>query len=67
VATDPNEVRRDIEQARNELGQTLEAIGDRVAPKKVVARAKDSVSETVDDVREKVSPSRLLRASFAQR
>ncbi|MDQ3980671.1 MAG: DUF3618 domain-containing protein, partial [Actinomycetota bacterium] len=61
MATDANEVRREIAQARNELGETLEAIGDRVAPKKVVARAKDNVAEKVDDVRDKVSPSRLLR------
>jgi len=65
VATSANDVRRDIEQARAELGQTLEAIGDRVAPKKVVARAKENVSEKVEDVKEnvkeKVSPGRLVR------
>ena len=65
MATSANDVRRDIEQARAELGQTLEAIGDRVAPKKVVARAKENVSEKVEDVKEnvkeKVSPGRLVR------
>ncbi len=56
-----DEVRRDIHQARGELGETLEAIGVGVAPGKVVARAKETVAEKVDDVREKVTPTRVVK------
>ena len=55
------ELRRDIEQARAGVGEALEAIGDRVAPKKVVSRAKENVAEKVEEVRDKVSPGRIVR------
>ncbi len=55
------ELRRDIEQARAGVGEALEAIGDRVAPKKVVNRAKENVTDKVEEVRDKVSPSRIVR------
>ncbi|MDP9072380.1 MAG: DUF3618 domain-containing protein [Actinomycetota bacterium] len=56
-----DEVRRDIEQVRGDLGSTLEEIGERVAPKKVKARAKAEVADKVEDVRDKVSPARAVR------
>lgn len=59
----PEDVRRDIEQTRDELGETLEAIGDRVAPKKVVGRVKGNVAEKVEGVRDRVSPARIARRS----
>ena len=55
------ELRREIEQARAGVGEALEAIGDRVAPKKVVNRAKENVAEKVEEVRDKVSPGRIVR------
>ncbi|MHB1533100.1 MAG: DUF3618 domain-containing protein [Acidimicrobiales bacterium] len=55
------ELRTEIDNVRGDLGETLEAIGDRVAPKKVVARAKADLTERVDEVKEKVSPARLTR------
>lgn len=62
MSTNAQGLRRDIEAARGELGSTLEEIGDRVAPKKVVARTKSDIADKVDEVKEKVSPRRLLGA-----
>ena len=55
------QLRREIDQARAGVGQSLEAIGDRIAPKKVVDRAKENVAEKVEEVRDKVSPGRIVR------
>ncbi len=59
------EVRVEIDDIRDGLGDTLEAIGDRVAPKKVIARAKADLTDKVDDVKAKAkaSPSALARRS----
>jgi ElaB/YqjD/DUF883 family membrane-anchored ribosome-binding protein len=48
------DVRIEIEDVRDDLGEALEAIGDRVAPKKVMTRAKADLSD-------KVSPPALAR------
>jgi hypothetical protein len=60
VGSTPEELTREIRQVRGDLASTLEAVGDRVAPKKVVARAKADVAERVEDARERVSPTRML-------
>jgi len=57
----PEELRSEIDDIREDLGETLEAVGDRVAPKKVVARAKADLADKVEDVKDKVSPTRLAR------
>jgi hypothetical protein len=49
-----DEVRADIEKVRGDLSSTLEEIGERVTPKKVVGRAKAEVAD-------KVSPARAVR------
>ncbi|HEV8115164.1 MAG TPA: DUF3618 domain-containing protein, partial [Acidimicrobiales bacterium] len=61
MAASTEDLRRDIEQARNGVGEALEAIGDRVAPKKVVDRAKENVAEKVEEVKDKVSPGRIVK------
>lgn len=61
MARRTEEVQRDIEQTRAELGNTLEAIGDKVAPKKAVRRAKWKAADKVEDVKDRVSPARLAR------
>ena len=38
MAQSPEELRRDIERSRANLGETLEAIGDRVSPGRIVER-----------------------------
>lgn len=50
MARNAEQIREEIEQTRGQLGQTLEAIGDRVSPRHVV-----------EDLAEKVSPRRLVR------
>lgn len=61
MARPTEEVRKDIANTRDELGSTLEEIGDRVAPDKVKERVKDNVSEKVDDVKGRLSPTRVAR------
>lgn len=56
-----DDVRRGIGRVQGAVGDTLEAIGDRVAPKKVVARAKETVADKVDEVRDHVDPTRLVK------
>ena len=60
MSRDPDEIREEIESAREDLGETLEAIGDRVAPKHVAKRVKDDVDDKIDAIGDKVSPKRIL-------
>ena len=60
MSRDPDEIREEIETAREDLGETLEAIGDRVAPKHVAKRVKDDVDDKIDAIGDKVSPKRIL-------
>ena len=48
------ELRREIEATRNGLGDTLEAIGDRVSPSRVVQRRKNRVRGAVREARDRV-------------
>jgi ElaB/YqjD/DUF883 family membrane-anchored ribosome-binding protein len=48
------ELRRDIEYTRADLGETLDAIGDRVSPGRMVERRKNRVVNTLTSVRDRV-------------
>ncbi len=48
------ELRHDIEDTRDHLGDTLEAIGDRVSPGRVVERRWNRARSSVTNVRERV-------------
>jgi len=48
------ELRREIEQTRAGLGDTLEAIGDRVSPGRVIERRKNRVTGGIRSARERV-------------
>ena len=61
MATDPKGVRRDIERTRGALEDTLGAIGERVAPKKVMSRAQEAVDDEVEDGRALLRPGRAVR------
>jgi hypothetical protein len=52
--TDPEVLARDIAQTREELAVTIDAIVDRVSPKKVVERGKQQAREGVADATELV-------------
>lgn len=59
--TSTKAMKDDIERTRQDLGETLEALGDKVSPKKVVGRAKESVHEKMDDAKHRFAPRTLLR------
>jgi uncharacterized protein YjbJ (UPF0337 family) len=48
------EVRQEIEDTRERLGNTVDAIGDRVIPGRVIERRKNRMSEGVRSIRERV-------------
>ena len=62
---DMGPIERDIGRARADMAATLYVLGDRLAPKKLVARLKENVrvkiAQKVEDLKERVSPPRLLR------
>jgi gas vesicle protein len=62
VAQDSQELRRDIEETRTHLGTTLDTIGERVMPSRIVARRKDRMRERLGSIRDSVMGS----ASSAQ-
>lgn len=49
-----DEVRQEIERSRDDLGQTLDAIGDRVSPAKIIERRKESVRGSMTSLKNKV-------------
>jgi ElaB/YqjD/DUF883 family membrane-anchored ribosome-binding protein len=51
------ELKRDIGYTRADLGQTLDAIGDRVSPGRIVERRKNRVKNGLTSVRERVMGS----------
>ena len=61
MARNPEDVRREIDRARGDLGVTLEAIGDRVSPKLVKERAMDNVTDRVDAINDRVNPKRIVQ------
>ena len=66
MSRSPEDIRREIEQARGALGSTLEAIGDRVSPKLAKERAKEKVTERMDQIGDRVSPRRMVRRRAAR-
>lgn len=69
TTADTAAIHRDIESTRADLGAAMFALGDRVAPKKVVARFKANVrakvAARVDEVKLRLSPPRLARRAMA--
>jgi gas vesicle protein len=51
------QVRADIERTRENLGQDLDAIGDKINPRQAVRRRTDRVRSTLMDVKERVMGS----------
>ena len=66
MSRNPDEIRRDIDQARGRLGATLEAIGDRVSPKLAKERAKEKVTDRMEEIKERVSPKRIVARRTAR-
>jgi phage-related protein len=51
------QVRADIERTRENLGQDLDAIGDKISPRQAVRRRTDRVRGTLTDMKERVMGS----------
>jgi hypothetical protein len=51
VARDPDTIQREIEQARDALAATLDQLGEKANPQKLVDTAKSNVRSTLDDPR----------------
>lgn len=49
MARDPDTIQREIEKARDALADSLDALGDRASPKRLVDSGKDSVQSTLAD------------------
>ena len=57
MGQDADELRRDIEQTRNGLSDTLDAIGDRVSPGRVLERRKNRAVHGIQSLRDRVMGS----------
>ncbi|MEJ3654534.1 DUF3618 domain-containing protein [Actinomycetes bacterium KLBMP 9759] len=49
MARDPDTIQREIEQARDALAESLDALGDRANPKRFVDAGKESVQSKLSD------------------
>jgi hypothetical protein len=65
IVPDPAEIQQQIEQTRAELASTVDAIADRVSPKRVAARTKVTIKEKVDDLRSRGTVPALESATSA--
>src|SRR5688500_1628393 len=52
--SNPDEIRADIEQTQQQLGQDVDALADKVTPGKMVDRQKTRLRQRISDVRERV-------------
>ena len=61
---DPAEIQQQIEETRAELASTIDAIAERVSPKRVAARGVETVKGKVEDLRSRGSaaPAAVLDA-----
>lgn len=68
---DPAEIQQQIEETRAELASTIDAIADRMSPKRVAARGVSTVKGKVEDLRSRgtaaPSPASVLEAPNGQR
>jgi hypothetical protein len=54
MGQEPEELRRDIERRREELGDTIDAIGDRVSPGRIIERRRNRMSDGVRGFKDRV-------------
>lgn len=63
---DPAQIQQQIEETRAELASTIDAIADRVNPKRVAARGVESVKGKVEDLRHRGTGAPSLNGSDGQ-
>ena len=61
------ELRRDIEQTRADLGETLDAIGDRVSPGRMIERRKNRMTSGIRSFKDRVMGTAEQAARTARR
>ncbi len=54
MGQEPAELRRDIESRRDDLGETLDAIGDRVSPGRIMERRRNRMANGLSSFKERV-------------
>jgi hypothetical protein len=54
MGQEPAELRRDIERRRDELGDTIDAIGDRVSPGRIIERRRNRMTEGIRSFKDRV-------------
>ncbi len=54
MGQDVEELRTDIERRREDLGQTLDAIGDRISPGRMITRRRNRMTESVRSFKDRV-------------
>jgi hypothetical protein len=54
MGQEPDELRRDIERRRDELGDTIDAIGDRVSPGRIIERRRNRMTDGVRSLKDRV-------------
>jgi len=57
MGQEPAELRADIERRRDDLGDTIDAIGDRVSPGRIIERRRNRMADNVRSLRERVMGS----------
>ena len=57
MGQEPAELRRDIERRREELGETIDAIGDRVSPGRIIERRRNRMADGLRSFKERVMGS----------
>jgi len=57
MGQEPAELRADIERRRDDLGETIDAIGDRVSPGRIIERRRNRMADGVRSVRDRVMGS----------
>jgi hypothetical protein len=70
VARDPDTIQREIEQARDALADSLDALGERASPKRLVDAGKESLQERLADPRVRyalMALGTLLAVAFVRR
>lgn len=70
MARDPETIQREIEQARDALADSLDALGEKTSPKRLVDAGKQGAQSTLADPRVKyglIALGALLAIAFVRR
>jgi hypothetical protein len=59
-------IEADIRRTRSDLAVALERLADRIAPKKVIARAKTQLAAKVADAKERLNPVRVVQRKLGR-